>query len=49
MQLPETGSCIFCQCLHTNNIFKEGELDANSVVKEYLTTASADSAGKAVN
>lgn len=26
--------------LHTNNIFKEGELDANSVVKEYLTTAS---------
>ena len=26
--------------LHTNNIFKEGELDANSVVKENLTTAS---------
>ena len=26
--------------LHTNNIFKERELDANSVVKEYLTTAS---------
>ncbi len=26
--------------LHTNNIFKEGELNANSVVKEYLTTAS---------
>lgn len=26
--------------LHTNNIFKEGELDANSVVKESLTTAS---------
>ena len=26
--------------LHTNNIFKEGELNANSVVKENLTTAS---------
>lgn len=26
--------------LHTNNIFKEGELNVNSVVKEYLTTAS---------
>ena len=26
--------------LHTNNIFKEGELDANSVVKDSLTTAS---------
>jgi hypothetical protein len=26
--------------LHINNIFKEGELDKESVVKEYLTTAS---------
>ena len=26
--------------LHINNIFKEGELEKNSVVKEYLTTAS---------
>ena len=26
--------------LHINNIFKEGELDKNSVVKDYLTTAS---------
>ena len=26
--------------LHINNIFKEGELDQHSVVKEYLTTAS---------
>lgn len=26
--------------LHINNIFKEGELDKNSVVKVYLTTAS---------
>lgn len=26
--------------LHINNIFKEGELDRNSVVKDYLTTAS---------
>jgi len=26
--------------LHINNIFKEGELDENSVVKEYLTTAA---------
>lgn len=26
--------------LHTNNIFKEGELDVNSVVKDSLTTAS---------
>lgn len=26
--------------LHTNNIFREGELDENSVVKENLTTAS---------
>ncbi|WP_423128063.1 virulence RhuM family protein [Gaoshiqia sp. Z1-71] len=26
--------------LHINNIFKEGELQQNSVVKEYLTTAS---------
>ncbi len=26
--------------LHIKNIFKEGELDENSVVKEYLTTAS---------
>ena len=26
--------------LHINNIFKEGELDQNAVVKEYLTTAS---------
>jgi hypothetical protein len=26
--------------LHINNIFKEGELNANSVVKEYLTTAT---------
>lgn len=26
--------------LHTNNIFKEHELDKNSVVKDYLTTAS---------
>ena len=25
--------------LHINNIFKERELDRNSVVKEYLTTA----------
>ncbi len=25
--------------LHINNIFKEGELDKNSVVKDYLTTA----------
>ncbi len=25
--------------LHTNNIFKEGELEKFSVVKEYLTTA----------
>ncbi len=24
--------------LHTNNIFKERELDKNSVVKDYLTT-----------
>ena len=27
--------------LHTNNIFKEGELDANSVVKYSLTTESS--------
>jgi hypothetical protein len=26
--------------LHINNIFEEGELDADSVVKEYLTTAA---------
>jgi len=26
--------------LHINNIFKEGELLRNSVVKEYLTTAA---------
>lgn len=26
--------------LHTNNVFKEGELDASSVVKESLTTAN---------
>jgi len=26
--------------LHIRNIFKEGELDQHSVVKEYLTTAS---------
>ena len=26
--------------LHINNIFKEGELESNSVVKEYLTTAA---------
>jgi hypothetical protein len=26
--------------LHINNIFKEGELSSNSVVKEYLTTAA---------
>lgn len=26
--------------LHINNIFKEGELQPDSVVKEYLTTAS---------
>ena len=26
--------------LHINNIFKEKELEKNSVVKEYLTTAS---------
>jgi len=26
--------------LHINNIFKEGELSQNAVVKEYLTTAS---------
>lgn len=26
--------------LHINNIFEEGELDANSVVKDYLTTAA---------
>ena len=26
--------------LHINNVFKEGELNANSVVKEYLTTAA---------
>ncbi|MBD5186827.1 MAG: death-on-curing protein [Bacteroidales bacterium] len=29
--------------LHISNIFKEGELDSNSVVKDYLTT---DSDGK---
>lgn len=26
--------------LHINNLFKEGELQPDSVVKEYLTTAS---------
>ena len=26
--------------LHANNCFKEGELDKNSVVKDFLTTAS---------
>jgi hypothetical protein len=26
--------------LHINNAFKEGELEPNSVVKEYLTTAA---------
>ena len=26
--------------LHINNIFKEGELESDAVVKEYLTTAS---------
>jgi len=26
--------------LHINNIFNEGEVDQNSVVKEYLTTAA---------
>ena len=26
--------------LHTKNVFFEGELDENSVVKEFLTTAS---------
>jgi hypothetical protein len=26
--------------LHIRNIFKEGELDENSVVKDYLTTAA---------
>ena len=26
--------------LHINNIFKEGELDSDSVVKDYLTTAT---------
>lgn len=26
--------------LHINNIFKEGELQRNAVVKEYLTTAA---------
>ncbi len=26
--------------LHINNIFKERELDKNSVVKDYLTTAA---------
>jgi hypothetical protein len=26
--------------LHISNIFKEGELEENSVVKEYLTTAT---------
>ena len=26
--------------LHINNVFKEGELILNSVVKEYLTTAT---------
>ncbi len=25
---------------HINNIFKEGELDVNSVVKDFLTTAA---------
>jgi hypothetical protein len=29
--------------LHVNNIFKEGELDANSTVKEYLTVQSEGS------
>ena len=28
--------------LHVNNAFKDGELEPNSVVKEYLTTASDD-------
>lgn len=26
--------------IHINNILKESELDANSVIKDYLTTAS---------
>ncbi len=26
--------------MHTSNILKEGELNSNSVVKDYLTTAS---------
>ena len=29
--------------LHVKNIFSEGELDENSVVKEYLTTANDNS------
>ena len=28
--------------LHANNCFKEGELDKNSVVKDFLTTAFED-------
>ena len=33
--------------LHINNCFKEGELDKDSVVKDFLTTA-ADGIGKMV-
>lgn len=28
--------------IHTSNILKENELDSNSVIKDYLTTASDD-------
>lgn len=27
-------------CMHITNVLKEGELDANSVIKNYLTTAT---------
>ena len=35
--------------LHINNVFKEGELEEYSVVKEYLTTASDEGRYKEIH
>ena len=42
------GAVSYLNSLHTKTIFGEGELDADSTVKDYLTTAAAVAQAKEI-